>query len=71
MFSLVREAVASVLPVDSLRHAMDDFSQTTHARALPEKLAPTRPATLACMHGSTWRGDGASLLQALADRLTA
>src|SRR2546429_7035348 len=29
------------------------------------------PATLACMHGSAWRGDGAALLGALAGALTA
>jgi hypothetical protein len=32
-----------------------------------EKLASTNPATLACMHGSAWRGDGAALLRALAE----
>ena len=31
---------------------------------------PPRPATLACMHGSAWRGDGAQLLRALADALS-
>jgi hypothetical protein len=36
-----------------------------------EKLASTSPTTLACMHGSAWRGDGAGLLRALADRLAA
>jgi hypothetical protein len=34
-----------------------------------DDLAPTRPTTLACMHGSAWRGDGAALLRALADAL--
>jgi hypothetical protein len=28
-----------------------------------------RPTTLACMHGSAWKGDGAQLLGALADAL--
>jgi hypothetical protein len=32
-----------------------------------ERLAATEPETLACMHGSAWRGDGATLLRALAD----
>lgn len=58
-------------PSEAFRHAMDYFSHTTHARALLEKLAATRPTTLACMHGSSWRGDGASLLRALAEVLSA
>jgi hypothetical protein len=28
------------------------------------------PETLACMHGSAWRGDGAALIRALADSLS-
>jgi hypothetical protein len=36
-----------------------------------ERLAATEPATLVCMHGSAWRGDGAKLLRALADSLSA
>lgn len=31
---------------------------------------PMKSATLACMHGSAWRGDGAALLRNLADVLT-
>jgi hypothetical protein len=31
-----------------------------------ERLARQAPTTLACMHGSAWRGDGAGLLMALA-----
>jgi hypothetical protein len=34
-----------------------------------ERLAAERPTTLACMHGSAWRGDGAGLLRALADAI--
>jgi hypothetical protein len=34
-----------------------------------ERLASDRPALLACMHGSAWRGDGATLLRALAKSL--
>lgn len=54
---------------EAFRHAMDYFSHTRHAGALLEKLARTQPGTLACMHGSAWRGDGAALLRALAARL--
>jgi flavorubredoxin len=56
-------------PSEAFRHAMDYFSHTKNARALLERLACTRPTTLACMHGSAWRGDGAALLRALADEL--
>ncbi len=58
-------------PSEAFRHAMDYFSHTQHARVLLERLASTSPATLACMHGSAWRGDGANLLRALADALCA
>ena len=57
-------------PSEAFRHAMDYFSHTKHARALLERLAATRPATLACMHGSAWRGDGGTLLRSLADALS-
>jgi flavorubredoxin len=58
-------------PSEDFRRAMDYFSHTKHARAMLERLAATHPATLACMHGSAWRGDGAKLLRALADALSA
>lgn len=58
-------------PSEAFRHAMDYFSHTNNARAMLERLASTDPATLACMHGSAWRGDGAGLLRALADSLSA
>jgi len=41
------------------------------ARAILEKLAATEPATLATMHGSSYRGDGARLLRAFAKELVA
>jgi len=58
-------------PSEAFRREMDYFSHTKYARAMLERLASTSPATLACMHGSAWRGDGASLLRALADALSA
>ena len=45
-------------------------SHTPHARELIGRLAATNPTTLACVHGSAWRGNGAALLRALADELT-
>lgn len=58
-------------PSESFRQKMDYFSCTRNARLILERLASTEPATLACMHGSAWKGDGGTLLRALADSLTA
>ena len=58
-------------PSEAFRKEMDYFSHTKNARALLEKLASTNPTTLACMHGSAWSGNGAALLRALADELSA
>jgi flavorubredoxin len=58
-------------PSEAFRRDMDYFSHTKNARAMLERLASTQPQTLACMHGSAWRGDGAKLLRALADELDA
>jgi len=58
-------------PSEAFRRGMDYFSHTKNARMLLEKLASANPKTLACMHGSAWRGDGALLLRALADELSA
>ncbi len=57
-------------PSEAFRKQMDYFSHTKNARAMLERLASTNPTTLACMHGSAWRGDGAKLLRALADELS-
>ncbi len=56
-------------PSEEFRRQMDYFSHTKNARTMLERLASTNPVTLACMHGSAWRGDGATLLLALADSL--
>jgi flavorubredoxin len=55
-------------PSEAFRQKMDYFSHTKNARAMLERLA-ANPATLACMHGSAWRGDGAALLRALSDSI--
>jgi len=57
-------------PSEAFRLQMDYFSHSKNAPALIERLAAAKPTTLACMHGSAWRGDGAKLLRALADALT-
>lgn len=56
---------------EAFRHGMDYFSHTKNAHGMLERLAATEPTTLACMHGSAWRGDGAKLLRALADAVSA
>ena len=57
-------------PSEAFRHKMDYFSYTKNTHAMLERLATAEPATLACMHGSAWSGDGAMLLRALADSLS-
>jgi len=58
-------------PSEAFRSNMDYFSHTRNAREMIERLAATNPATMACMHGSAWQGDGADLLRALASELSA
>ncbi len=57
-------------PSEMMRGALDYYSHTKDGSLLLEKLAVLEPAILACMHGSAWRGDGASLLRALGRRLS-
>jgi flavorubredoxin len=57
-------------PSEAFRHRMDYFSYTKIARAMLERLASAEPTTLACMHGSAWKGDGGTLLGDLANSLT-
>ena len=56
-------------PSEAFRRQMDYFSHTMNAGEMLERLACAAPTTLACMHGSAWRGDGAALLRALSDSL--
>jgi flavorubredoxin len=53
-------------PSEAFRKPMDYFAHTPSTRTQLERLAREAPATLACMHGSAWRGDGARLLRDLA-----
>jgi flavorubredoxin len=56
-------------PSEAFRQKMDYFANTKNTGAILERLAALEPKTLACMHGSAWQGDGASLLRALAEAL--
>jgi len=56
-------------PSEAFRKEMDYYAHSPDTAAILEKIAREQPRTLACMHGSAWRGDGAALLRALARSL--
>jgi flavorubredoxin len=56
-------------PSEAFRQPMDYFAHAPQTRPVLERLAREEPTTLACMHGSAWRGDGARLLRELAAAL--
>jgi flavorubredoxin len=56
-------------PSEAFRAPMDYYAHAPQTATTLERLAREQPQTLACMHGSAWRGDGASLLRALARSL--
>jgi len=58
-------------PSEAFRAGMDYYAHAPGTAAVLERLAAEKPAVLACMHGSAWRGDGAALLRALGRSLTA
>lgn len=57
-------------PSESFRQQMDYFAHSPDTGHHLQRLADLKPETLACMHGSAWRGDGAQLLGRLSERLT-
>lgn len=57
-------------PSEAFRKPLDYFAHAPRTGAVLERFAREQPVTLACMHGSAWRGDGAALLRALAGALT-
>jgi hypothetical protein len=58
-------------PSEEFRAPMDYYTHAPSTAATLERLAREEPKTLACMHGSAYRGDGAKLLRALAKSLNA
>ena len=58
-------------PSEALRQPMDYFAHAPQTTATLLRLAQQKPRTLACMHGSAWRGDGGALLRHLAEALSA
>jgi flavorubredoxin len=58
-------------PSEGMRRAMEYFALGPNTRPVLERLAAFEPRVLACMHGSSYRGDGARHLRGLADALCA
>ena len=58
-------------PSEAMRASMEYYSNPRAAAAQIERLAASEPALLACMHGSSYRGDGAAALRSLAKVLSA
>lgn len=56
-------------PSEAFRRPMDYFAHAPDTQETLERIARDEPTTLACMHGSAWRGNGAELLRALAAEL--
>jgi flavorubredoxin len=56
-------------PSEEFRAPMDYYAHAPGTAVALERLAREAPTTLACMHGSAYRGDGAKLLRALAKSL--
>lgn len=56
-------------PGEGFRKALDYYSHPRDGGKHLERLAGLKPATLACMHGSAWRGDGGKPILGLADAL--
>mgnify|MGYP003575291249 CR=1 FL=1 len=56
-------------PSEAFRGPMDYFAHAPQRVGMLERLAREVPRTLACMHGSAWRGDGGRLLRELGSRL--
>src|SRR4029078_4244663 len=55
---------------EAMRRAMPaSVAVDVHTREIIDKLAATEPRTLALLHGTTDRGDGAKLLRAFGDAL--
>lgn len=56
---------------EMMRKPMDYYAHATKTATILEGLAALNPTTLACQHGSAYRGDGAALLRELGSILEA
>jgi hypothetical protein len=57
-------------PAEALREQLDYWAHAPGTAGMLERLARLEPTTLACMHGSAFTGDCASLLREYALVLT-
>jgi flavorubredoxin len=57
-------------PSEAFRKPLDYFAHAPQTREVLEALAHYEPMTMAVMHGSAWRGNGAQLLRGLRDALS-
>jgi flavorubredoxin len=55
---------------EQFRAPLDYFAHAPNMGPILERLAALQPQTLAVMHGSAFRGDAATLLRSLANRLS-
>lgn len=51
---------------EAMRKPMEYYAHSTKTTTILERLAALNPTTLACQHGSAYRGNGAALLRELA-----
>jgi flavorubredoxin len=58
-------------PSEAFRQPSDYYTHAPQTTATLLRLAQQKPRTLACMHGSAWRGDGGALLRHLAEAVSA
>lgn len=58
-------------PSEEFRKPMDYWTHAPDTVIQLNRLADLKPTTLACMHGSAWKGDASELLRHLGDALTA
>ncbi len=56
-------------PSEAFRLPMDYFAHGPQTGDTLARLARLKPTTLACMHGSAWKGNGESLLLALSQAI--
>jgi len=54
---------------EAMRGMLDYYAHSAGTPQVLERLAKLGPATLACQHGSAYRGDGAALLRELASTI--
>ena len=56
-------------PSEEFRRPMDYYAHGPDTPDVLARIAATEPETLACMHGSAWRGQGGDMIRSLAAAL--